>query len=50
MLVKITKSMVLTEYNTLKAQNLREHDLRSIIAMHPDIKHRAAAAFLLREA
>jgi hypothetical protein len=46
--MKITRKMVEPEYNALKARNLRMHDLCSIKAMHPDIKVRAAAIFLIR--
>jgi hypothetical protein len=41
--------MIKTEYDALKARNLRMHDLKSIAAMNPDVKMRAAAMFLLRE-
>jgi len=45
----ITKNMVKPEYDTLKDRKLRMHDLHSIKAMHPDIRIRAAAAFLIKD-
>lgn len=41
--------MVEQEYKSLKERDLRHHDLCSIKAMHPDIKVRAAAIFLLKD-
>ena len=47
--MKISRKMVEQQYESLKARNLRYHDLCSIKAMHPDIKVRAAAIFLLKD-
>jgi len=47
--MKISRKMVEPEYNELKHRNLRVHDIRSIKALHPDIKVKAAAIFLLRD-
>jgi hypothetical protein len=46
--MQITRKMVQGEMLALQKRELRAHDLCSIGAMHPDIKMRAAAMFLLR--
>jgi hypothetical protein len=45
----ITRKMIESQYNDLRTRNLRTHDLRSIKALHPDVKIRAAATFLIND-